>query len=194
MWKNVVAIVIISLALGLIWPNYFKGKTSEKQAAQDHEKKLSTEINRLQDKISATTKEFATCKRLLEDSNAHGQKHKDKINELQDQIKATTEEFTTSQKLLKDCNAHVQNLENLKYEISKLRDQLKATTKEFATCQNQLEECSACSYMSQEKSNDRLYGIIWLGMFIFFSLCCCGIIFGNSNKSHGRSSKYAIAS
>ena len=148
MWKDAVAIVVISLILGLVWPNYFKSKTSEleKQVAQDHEKIYKAEINKLQDQIKAITKEFTTCQNLLEDSNTHRQKHKDEVSKLQDHIKVTTEEFATCKNLLEDSNAHCQKHKD---EVGKLQNQTKVTTKEFTTCQNLLEDCNAHSQKLQ---------------------------------------------
>ena len=157
MWKNVVAIVVIGLVLGLIWPNYFKIKTSEDLAAKGHEKKHSVEIKELQD-----------C-------NANNQKLKDEIDKLQDQ-KATTKEFTTCQKRLEDCS-------DLKGEINELRYQIQAATKESATCHTQLEDCNARSHISHEKSSDRLYDIICFVMFmvvlVLYFMGVCWLIRGN---------------
>ena len=87
MWKNVVAIVGIGLVLGLIWPNYFKIKTSEELAAIKV--------------MKATTKEFTTCKRRLEDCGDL----KGEINELRNQIQAATKEIATCQSHLEGCIA-----------------------------------------------------------------------------------------
>ena len=145
MWKNIIAIVVIGLVLGLIWPNYFKSKTSEleKQAAQDREKEHEVSKIELQDQIETITKEFTTCQNQLEDSSAHNQKHKDEISKLQDQIKATKKEFANCQNLLENSSDH-----NRKFQ-----DQNKATTKEFATCQNLLEECNAHGQKFKDEIN-----------------------------------------
>lgn len=199
MWKNVVAIVVISLVLGLLWPNYFKSKTSEEseKLGEDRENKLRIEIQELQDQIKATTTEFATCKNLLEGSNTNSQKQKDKINKLEDQIKATTKDSTTCQRKLEDYNTQGHKLEIFKGEISKLQYEIKAATKEFSTCQNLLEDCNARSHISHEKSSDRFYGVIW-GLLIVCvclivcCLCCVGCAASNSNKSYQRSNSFAI--
>ena len=67
------------------------------------------------------------------------------------------------------------NIEKLEAEINFLKGQVSGKHKEFATCQEQLDDCSARSYVSYEKSNDRLYSIIVYGMIILFIGClACG--------------------
>ena len=97
MWKNVVAIVVIGLVLGLIWPNYLN--LLEDSIANNQ--KLKDEIDNLQDQIKATTEEFTTCQKRLEDCSDF----KGEINELRYQIQAATKESATCQTQLEDCNA-----------------------------------------------------------------------------------------
>lgn len=78
-----------------------------------------------------------------------------------------------------ECEIVVKDYENkiekFEAEIHFLKGQVSGKGEEFATCQEQLDYCSARSFLSYEKSNDRLYYIIVYGMIILF-LCClaCG--------------------
>ena len=81
-------------------------------------------------------------------------------------------------------------IEKFEAEIHFLKGQVSGKSEEFATCQEQLDYCNARSFLSFEKSNDRLYYIIVYGMIILFlcclAFCCCATAIEKQKQEHER--------